>query len=724
MTWTQANRPFQLTTPLGADVLMLVSWKGEERVSSLSRFTLRAISTRGDISPSQLLLQNISIKVLLPDNKSREIHGVVSRFTLGGRAPVGFFAYIVEMVPKHFELSLNEGFTLFQNKTSRDACTASLAGMTHTWKVSRAFDPRPYCFRYRESHFDFVSRLMEQEGICYRMDHSVAGASMVFMDATSSAPASPLLSAMTYNETPQRLPFLYSFAKESAAFIGKTHLRTASEFVFSTNLEASTASSGQYQPPSALQSYRYEQQLAAHHQGVDHGGGDSPADVAKLSKDATMYSRLRQERQEAEAVIYTGESRYPALEAGCKVTVNSHPNDDLNQSLFVLSVVHEGSNGDYEAGDGAVAEYHNSFRAIPSATPYRPPIKTPWPRVGGTHVGTVVGPSGQEIFTDKFGRVQVVFKWDEDDSKALSNSCWIRVAQPFAGQQFGAVFIPRIGHEVLVDFLDGNPDNPVVVGSLYNSSNMPPWALPDHKTQSGVRTKSTMQGGADNYNELRFEDKKGSEQVWLQAEKNLDTHVKNNETRLVGYDRITTIHNADTKKVEESDDKTIVEKGKQIITIAANDREISVDKNQTVSIGMDHSLSVGQSQTVSISVDETIDIGDNRTTSIGKDDSTSISGAMSLSVGKDRSVTVSGNDSLDVSKAITIKANKDITIESNKTITLKVGSNSITISQKGIEIAGAKIQVKADMMAQVQAAAVEIKGSSATIIKGGTTMIN
>jgi type VI secretion system secreted protein VgrG len=400
----------------------------------------------------------------------------------------------------------------------------------------------------------------------------------------------------------------------------------------------------------------------------------------------------------------------------------------MNVSLFVLGVRHEGSNGGYESSDASESFYHNRFEAIPASTPFRPARSTPWPHVGGSHVGTVVGPPGEEIYTDKHGRVQVVFKWDHDNNDSLDYSCWIRVAQSFAGQRYGSVFLPRIGHEVLVEFLDGNPDNPVVVGSLYNSANLPPWELPDHKTQSGVRTHSTLQGGADNFNELRFEDLKGEEQIYVQAEKNLDTLVKNDETRNVRHDRSTIIHQHDTKTVEEGNDTTTVEKGEQFITITEN--------NRTLKVGKDHSITVDNNETVLVVRDRSITVNENQTVTVGTDHTIEVYGKQSQTIKGDNTIEVSRGDvKLDVNQGhltgnviqgnITIKADLGaIAVEAMQKIELKVGANSILIDQTGVTIKGIMVKVEGTAMAEMKAPMTSVKGDAMVIVQGGITMIN
>jgi type VI secretion system secreted protein VgrG len=729
MAWSQANRPFRLITPLGEDVLLLAEWKGEEQVSSLFRFTVTAFSERGDISAKDLLLKKVSLLLRLPDGSDREIHGVVSQLTRGGSAPFGWVGYQLEIVPPHWVLDLDEGFEIFQNVSVRDIGDKLLAGTPHDWKLTGTPAPRPYTFRYRESRWNCVARLLEQEGIFFRYDHTSGDAMLIMGDSTKSAKPAWGVSTLEYNETERYLPRLTSLRVESRPYVSQTRVRTASEFLYMKNVGDVTASTGDFTPPSDVKSYRFEQQMTAHRTGISHSGGETPADAAKLTQDTKAYSRVRQERSETRSVCYFGESRYVGLEPGAKTTVEKHTNDEMNKDLFVVSVWHEGSNGSYDAGDRAEAKYTNRFEAIPATTAFRPPLVTRWPHVGGSHVGVVVGPPGEEIYPDKHGRVQVVFKWDQDDDRTLQHSCWIRVAQPFAGPNYGAVFLPRIGHEVLVEFLDGNPDNPVIVGSLYNGTNLPPWELPEHKTQSGVRTKSSLKGGADNHNELRFEDLKGKEQIWVQAEKDLDTLVKNDETRKVKHDRTTDITNHETKTVIEGNETHTIKKGWYHIRVEDNERTLHVEKNHTITVNGEESTTVAKDRKMIVKM--------NQEHTITQDNTSTVKGKQTETITGDDSTTVSqGNKKLDVSMGnidvkadlgnITVKAALGkITLEAMQKIEIKCGpTSSIVIDPTGVTIKGMMVKVEGQIMTEVKGLMTTVNGSAMLTLKGGITMIN
>lgn len=730
MAWSQKDRPFRLKTPLGDDALMLASWEGEESVSSLFRFRVYAYSTNRNITAKDLLLKSVTLEITLAGGGTRTIHGVVSRLARGGTVAYEYTAYELEIVPPQFVLDLDESFDIFQNKSTREVCDALLKGTPFEWKLVRTLEPRPYCFRYRESRWQCVSRLLEQEGIWYRYDHSGPEAKLVLGDNSKSAKESwdaGTLAWVGADEDKRMMDNLcVDLRDESHPYVARTRVRSASEFTTGKNIIDEAPSSGKFTPPPDLVRYEFDQQAAAHRSGISHSGGDTASDASKLLGDAKTYARMRQEQSETGAVTYIGRSRASGLEAGAKVTIH-HP-ISLESPLFVTSVHHAGSNGSYISGDQANAYYENSFTAIPLNTPFRPARRTPWPRVHGSHVGTVVGPTNEEIYTDKHGRVQVVFKWDTEDSKKLERSCWIRVAQPFAGQNFGAVFLPRIGHEVIVDFLDGNPDNPIVVGSLYNSANLPPWTLPDNKTQSGVRTKSTLKGGAEDFNELRFEDKKESELISVQAQKDLETLVKNDERRTVKHDRTTTIKNNEEKTVEEGFEKTTISKGEQIITVADNNRTLHVEKDHTVTVNGEEKITVTKARTVTVK--------DAQTHEITKDDTTSVQGKRSAEITQDETIKVkTGNYSLTVDTGnidirakmgnISIKADLGaIKLEAMQKVEIKVGMNTVTIDPSGVQVKGTMVKVEGMAMAQVKSPMTQVNGDGMVMIKGGITMIN
>jgi type VI secretion system secreted protein VgrG len=733
MAWSQDERPFRLKTPLGPDTLLLVSFEGDESVTSLYRFSVVAWSERANILSEELLLKPVTLEMRLPNAQYRRVHGVVSRFSRGGKAPDGYSAYELEIVPPHWMLDLGEGFDIFQNKSARDVCEQLLRGTQFEWRLVRTHEPRPYTFRYRETRWHCISRLLEQEGIWYRFDHSGSEPKLVLGDNSKSATEQWLAARLEYRA--QDLAYVdmianacYDVREDAQPYLKGVKVRSANEFSTTKNIAEEVTSSGRFSPPPDMKSYEFDQQAGAQRSGISHSGGDTASDAAKLAADARAYAKLRQELSEAGGTTFTILSRASGVTAGAKVEVQ-HAATIAAGGVFVTAVHHTGSNGGYRAGDEAKASYENRITAVPLDTVFRPARVTSWPRVHGSHVGTVVGPANEEIYTDKHGRVQVVFKWDLDDAKQLDRSCWIRVAQTFAGQNFGAVFLPRIGHEVIVDFLDGNPDNPVVVGSLYNSANLPPWPLPDNKTQSGVRTKSTLKGGADDFNELRFEDKKEAELIYVQAQKDMQTLVKNDERRNVKHDRTTVITNNEEKTVEKGFEKTTIAKGEQIITVADNNRTLHVEK--------DHTVTVNGEEKITVTKDRTITVKENQKHEVTKNDSTKVTGKRSAEITQDETIQVkTGNYKLTVDTGnidirakmgnITLKADMGaIKLEAMQKVEIKVGTNTVTIDPTGVQVKGTMVKIEGQAMTEVSSSAVtQVKGGAMVKVQGGITMIN
>lgn len=713
--YSQDKRPFRLDTPLGKDKLLLVHWHGEERVSSLYKFTVEAWSEDPDIDVKTLLLQSVTLTIEMDGGSERTIRGIVSRFVNAGLTTRGLTAYHLDIVPPHWLLTIGTTFEIFQEKTVPAILDEVFEGFAVKQELSDAYLKRQYCFQYRESKWAFASRLMEQEGIWYKFDHSASPPKLVMASGNATARPEWEVDKMLANLTDDVQERLLHSHVEHVPYVGKTKTRTYSEFLSRKDLkEESTAVGGgnRFKPPAELVDYIFDQQMGSHRQGVTPGGSDQNPDVQEIYSENKRNARIRQELEETHALRLIGDTTIRGLASGSKVTIERHDAKSVNASWMVLAVRHRGDNGGYLGGDDSEAAYENDFEALPHDVVYRPPRRTPWPKVAGTHVGIVTGPSGEEIYPDKFGRVHVAFRFDDDYEHDLKHSCWVRMAQVFAGPMYGSVFLPRIGHEVLVDFLDGNPDNPVIVGQLYSDHNMPPWPLPDNKTQSGFRTRSTLKGGADEHNELRFEDKKGEEQIWKQAQKDLDTLVKNNETRKVLNDRTTTITQNDTRTVEEGKDTHTIEKDDQINTVKKG--------NQT------NEVTVG-SQFVTIGTDQITRIAANQSTSVEGDQEFTTEGTQDITVTDNRTIEVKkGNEVTTVKQGdITIKASMGkITVQAAQSIELKVGSNSIKIDMSGITVKGTMVKIEGAAMAEMKAPMTTVKGDGMLILKGGLTMIN
>jgi type VI secretion system secreted protein VgrG len=293
-------------------------------------------------------------------------------------------------------------------------------------------------------------------------------------------------------------------------------------------------------------------------------------------------------------------------------------------------------------GGGGAGTYHCDFACVDSKVSFRPGRITPKPMVEGPQTAVVVGPAGEEIYSDEYGRVKVQFHWDRYGEHNENSSCWVRVAQVWAGKNWGAMHVPRIGQEVIVEFLDGDPDRPIITGRVYNADQMPPWALPANQTQSGILSRSSKGGTGANANALRFEDKKGEEEVWLHAEKDQRIEVENDESHWVGHDRTKTIDHDETSHIKHNRTETV-----------DNDETITIHNNRTERVDHNETISIGDNRTEDVGTNETISIGQNRTETVGKNETIAIGKNRSETVGKNESVSVGGNQSVNVGKAKT-----------------------------------------------------------------------
>ena len=459
--------------------------------------------------------------------------------------------------------------------------------------------------------------------------------------------------------------------------------------------------------------------------GVAPGGGDRASDIQNIFQDNTRTVGIRMQQETAPAISISGQSTCRQFTAGCKFTLDRHFN--ANGSYVLTQVSHLATMGDtYTGGSDTSPFYENSFQCIPAALPFRPARTTPRPTVEGTQTAVVVGNAGDEIFTDKYGRVKVQFPWDRQGQNDANSSCWVRVATLWAGKQWGIIHIPRVGQEVIVAFEEGDPDRPIVVGSVYNAENMPPYTLPDNKTQSGYLSRSTLNGTDQNFNQLRFEDKKDSEEIYFHAEKDFNRVVENNDTLKVGFDK--------------------KDKGNQTVEIY-NNQSLKVgtancdDGSQTIEVFNSQSLKVGSGEGQAKEGSQTIEVYKDRTETVktGNETVTVKQGNRTRSPGRkhagndthqvkqgNRDVKIDmGNDSLKLSMGNqTTKLDLGASsTEAMQSITLKVGQNSITIDQMGVTIKGMMIKVEGQVQTEVKGLMVQVSGDAMLQAKGAITMI-
>ncbi|HEY7392090.1 MAG TPA: type VI secretion system tip protein VgrG, partial [Bryobacteraceae bacterium] len=568
MPATQTDRPFRIKTPLGDDSLLLDRFEGYERVSEPFRFVLRLLSPDSNIDMEHLITKPAVLSLDLVEDSERHVHGYISRIKLLECGEDGMAAYEAEMVPWLWFLHHFSDCRIFQNKTVPDIVEQVFQGRgfsDYQLKLQGSFPQREYVVQYRETDFAFVSRLLEDEGIFYYFEQSQDKHTLILANDNSA------LSPCAHKPQARYLATTGSSQPEDTVISLETEFR----------MHTGTAS---------LIDYDFEKPntnlfatLAGNLPGEDY---DYPGKY-KTKDEGSRYARIRLEEREVALTKMTGASNCMGFECGYQFTLSDHFRDANNTDYTLIALEHHARNASYRSGHEDPFEYTNRFEAIPHSVPFRPRRSTPKPAIHGTQTAVVVGKSGEEIWTDKYGRVKVQFFWDRQGRNDENSSCWIRVAQGWAGKQWGMIQIPRIGHEVVVSFLEGDPDRPIITGSVYNADQIVPYALPGEQTKSTWKSMSSKGGGG--FNEIRFEDKKGSEQIFVHGENDIDIRIKNDRRESIGRDRHLTVAR---DKLESVKRDIHVDITRDQVQKVGRDNNLEVVGKSAVKITGSHSLSV------------------------------------------------------------------------------------------------------------------------------------
>lgn len=651
MPVTQANRLLSLMTPLDYDQLLIKRLSATEAISQLFQFELEILFDHEvetgpphSIDPKKLIGQPMTVRVAQRDGESeveRFFNGICVSFVQGSRN-TRWTEYRASLVPQAWLLTQRHQSRIFQQISVFDVLRKVLEGLKVTWKLQGTYKPRNYCVQYRESDWDFASRLMEEEGIFYFFEHTEDGHTLIVADTPQGHVDLP---------GKKKIPFIIDRSSISDNWEGSIdtwniddRLRTGKYTVWDHNfelvgkkLEKSQESRFDIGSNKKFEFYDYPGDYAKRFDGIDPTGGERAGDLQKIFQDNERTVKIRQQEIDVEYQNFFGTSDCCALTPGFKFEFSDHPLTAYNGNYILISVKTEAEQTPWYISDEQIeGAFQMSFVALShggtNSPPFRPLRKTPKPTVFGSQTAVVTGPSGEEIFTDKYGRVKVQFHWDREGQYDATSSCWLRVAQMWAGKQWGTMFIPRIGMEVLVDFLDGDPDKPIIVGCVYNPENMPPYTLPDEKTKSTIKSNSSK--GSGGFNEIRIEDKKGSEQIFIHGEKDQDIRIKNDCKELITHDRHLIINNDQYEKVK-------------------------TDKH--LQVGGDHNEKIG--------------------------------GTMSLTVGSNLQEKVGQNYALDAAQQVHIKAGMTVVVEAGTSLTLKVGGNFININPGGIFVKGTMVML-------------------------------
>jgi type VI secretion system secreted protein VgrG len=675
-TYTQDSRPMRINTSLGANVLLLEGFEGTEAISTPYLFTASLLSEKPDVAPADLLRKPVAIAMTTASGEDRFFHGMVRRFSQLGRIDA-LTTYRMEIVPAFWFATLSADCRVFQKMTVLEIIELLFGeiGVTDfAIRTTKSYPKREYCVQYRESHFAFISRLMEEEGIFYFFDHTVDKHVMVLADGTSAIKPCPTQAKVRVTaeaKAPLGEDVVLTWEKAQEIRTGKVLLTDYNFTQPSLNLLATADGAG------APERFDYPGQ----YETLDEG---------------QRYATLQLEGAEAGGTTVSGTGTARAFTAGFKFDLREHYRRDSNGAYLLTSVKHLARAGDFRNWNNAPFDYSNSFTAMPAATVYRPVPVTPRPRVYGTLPAVVTGPSGEEIYVDQYGRVKIQFFWDRRGKRDEKSSCWVRVSTFWAGKTWGAVHIPRIGQEVVVGFLEGNPDEPVIVGSLYNAEQMPPYGLPDAKVKAGVKSDTHKGGG---YNELSFDDTAGKEQITIHAQYDMGTTVLHDQTNTIQNNRTDVVNGTHTETIKKDTAVTVTE-GNFTFKVNTGTADYTVKGKVTETFQDAQSTTVNKaititSETATISLDAaeqiTLHTGDS-TITLKKNGEIKVHG---------KKIEIIGDDEVKISAP-------KVAISGGQEAKIGVGSQQMTLDPAKVNVSGAAINSSAVGMHEIAGALVKI----------------
>ena len=653
----QTDRLFHLDTPLGEDVLLVKRLTGKEFISDLFRYELDLVSDNYDIDFSQLVGKPVTIGIRQSDNETfHYLNGIVSKFSL--YSAEGRLAYYrAEVVPWLWLLTQAWDCRIYQDTEALEVIKQTFqrygfqSGKDWEDQTTLKRTPWAYCTQYREHCCDFVKRLMEIEGIFFFFRHEQDKHVLVMGDTPSANKPCPYQNRMKYE---------HSFGRgyksdEDSVLDWKFHneFKPGKYTQRDYNFKHPTRSLEAVAPSRIIQGGNDKYEV------YDYPGS------YEIQPDGDEWTKMRIEEEETPHAVVTARSNCRSMYAGFRFDLYNHDRRDQNTTWLITSLNINAEEATFiGATDKGEATYQNLFTAIPYSVPYRPERKTDLSQMMGAQTARVVGPQGEEIYTDEFGRVKVKFHWDRSSDESDS-SIWIRVSQPWAGDNFGHMWIPRIGQEVIVDFMEGDPDRPMITGRVYNADNMPPWALPDKKNHSGIRTRSTLQGSHDNYNQVHFDDTKGKELFHSQAEYNRADLTKNDHLEEIRHDRYLRVVNDQVEDVG-NDSKSHVK----------SDYNQGVDGDINIKVQNDYNLQVGGDYSRQVTGDAHLQItGDTHI---------QITGEGQIHIQGDLHLTVSGD--------LHIKA-PNIYLEADEELSLMCGGSFIDMDPMSLSISSMSVLI-------------------------------
>ena len=615
-----SERLVDVNTPLG-DALWFRQMTGTEALSGLFEYDVTFHADKVGLKAKSMLGLGVTLMVETQDLGLRYFNGICTRFAEGGREGI-HQVYTAKLRPWLWIAGRRSDCKIFQFKTVPEIIDEVLRPYNFPMRkmLSKPYRRWDYCVQYQETDLNFVMRLMEHEGIYFFFEHKSGVHTLVFADDASS-----------HKKMPERPIVIYSgldaATVEKEEHFDSWHIREevdSGEYItddYDFKHPSGDLKTRRSHPMGHAQDAKERYVWPGGY--VVHGEGDTYASV----RMETLVAE--QERAQGHCVLRT-------MATGYLYTLDKCPRTDQNREYLTVACTYffrDNARMSAGSGDGD-ATWGITVTSQPTSIPYRPQVITPKPLTHGPQTAVVVGPAGEEIYTDEYGRVKVHFFWDRYDHKDENSSCWIRVSHPWAGEKWGFIHIPRIGQEVIVDFIGGDPDYPMITGRVYNAEKMPPYDLPANKTASGIKSRSTKGGTATDFNEIRMEDFKGKEQLYIHAQKNLDSVVELDESRMVGHDRST--------RIEHDDDRFVNHDDRHVVT---NNQSVQINNNQTVCVTANQDNTVNGNQSNMVDGMRTQNIGKDLKEKTGGNHTETISGNHTFSTGGDEKIKIGGKQS-------------------------------------------------------------------------------
>lgn len=709
MDITQENRDAKIITPLGEDVLVLKSMEMTEELGRLFSIDVELLSLQENIAFDELLGQKATIHLRLTEqDDERFFNGYITHFSQT-RNEGPYAVYHATLRPWFWFLTRTADCKIFQKINVPDIIKqvfGDFVSADFEDKLTKSYQPWEYCVQYRESDFNFISRLMEHEGIYYYFKHEKDKHILVLADGYTS------------HEPVKNKAIIDYYPPDDSAVKEEEH---CSHWIISKQVQAGKYALNDFDFKRPKANLNVNKAIPRNHSLSDDEIYDYPGKYIKVDEGnhyaqnriEEMHTGRHEELHSAFAQTRTtqdirsfadiqGKSDVRVIKSGDLFTLSEYPREDQNREYLLIAIKHHIQLDHYSSAQTNHLNnvYTNEFSVIPSDQTFRPARTTPKALVKGTQTAIVVGPAGEEIYTDEYSRVKVQFHWDRYGKYDENSSCWIRVSQLWAGKNWGGIHIPRIGQEVIVDFLEGDPDRPIITGRVYNADQMPPYKLPANKTQSGIKSRSSKKGTPANFNEIRMEDQKGQEELYIHAEKNHTNITENDRNEDVGHDR--SLHVGHDKSEKIDNNKTIIVDGTHTETIK-KDTTIKITEGNHI-----HRVEKGtETHYVKKLVTEKFD--DSQNTTVKKDiNITASTGKICITAETEIELHV-GNSLLIMKKDGTIKlSGKDISITGTQKVEVGVGTQSTTYNNKSITHSAAEITSAAVGIHNVTGAIVKI----------------